>query len=92
MRERALTVNDLPGPHRLFAATLHDLPQLRILRLATALKQQCGSLHVIADRSQGLVDLMRYCCRHLSHIGKAGDMYELGRQLLHPVLGFLPLS
>ena len=60
--------------------------------VGAVLEQPPRALHVVRDRGQRLVQLVRQRRGHLAHGGQPGDMHELGLQFLQPRLGLLALG
>ena len=60
--------------------------------VGAAFQQPARSLHVIGDRRQRLIELVRQRRGHLAHGGQPRHVDQLGLQFLQPRLGLLPLG
>ena len=81
--------DDLPGADRLFGSAVQRAFNLGYVGVVTGTQQTARTLHVVADRGERLIELVRKRRRHLSHRAQARDVDQLGLQLLQPCLGLL---
>ena len=81
--------DDLPGADRLFGGTVQRAFNLCNVGIAAGAQQTARTLHIVADRGERLIELVRKRRRHLSHRTQARDVDEFGLQLLKPCLCLL---
>ena len=81
--------DDLPGADRLFGSAVQRAFNLGNVGVVAGTQQTARTLHVVADRGERLIELVRKRRRHLSHRAQARDVDQLGLQLLQPCLGLL---
>ena len=87
--EIAKPPDDLPGADRLFGGAVQRAFNFRDVGIGAGGQQTARTLHVVADRGERLIELVRKRRRHLSHRAQARDVDELGLQFLKPRLGLL---
>ena len=90
--EIAQAADDLAGAQRLFGRLVHRVAHHARGVIGLSLQQPARAHHVVGDRRQRLVQLMRQRRGHLAHGAEARDVDQLGLQLLQPRLGLLPLA
>src|ERR1700730_5574881 len=90
--EIAQAADDLSGAQRLISGLVHGIAEQCGLIIGAIREQSSRALHVVRNRRQWLVELMRQRRRHLAHGRQSGDVDKLGLQLLQPRFGLLPLG
>ena len=90
--EIAQPADNLPARSACSAALSMASRRIADVFVGTVFQQPARSLHVVGDRRERLVELVRQRGRHLAHGGQSRDMNELGLQFLQPRLGLLALG
>ena len=90
--EIAKPADDLPGADRLLGSAVQRAFDFRRCWDRRCRQQPARALHVVADRGERLIELVRKRRRHLSHRAQARDVDQFGLQLLQPCLGLLMLG
>ena len=88
--EVAQSADDLAGADRLFGRLVHRRSRFwRRNRVPAGGEQPARAFHVVADRRERLVDLMRQRRGHLPHRAEARHVQQFGLQFLQARLRLL---